>query len=40
MVVLVTCKNAEDQSKNEGTSVVTTFLPIYKMLKGTLLYNR
>ena len=24
---LVTCKNEEDPLKNEGTSVVTTFLP-------------
>ena len=28
MVVLVTCKNEEDPSKNEGSRVVTTFLPI------------
>ena len=28
MVVLVTCKNEEDSSKNEGTTVVTTFLPL------------
>ena len=26
-VGLVTCKNEEDPSKNEGTRVVTTFLP-------------
>ena len=26
MVDLVTCKNEEDPSKNEGTRVVTTFL--------------
>ena len=25
---LVTCKNEEDPSKNEGTRVVTTFLPL------------
>ena len=29
MVVLVTCKNDEDQFKNEGAKVVTTFLPFY-----------
>ena len=29
MVGLVTCKNEEDPSKNEGTRVVTTFLPVY-----------
>ena len=29
MVVLVTCKYEEDLSKNEGTRVVTTFLPLY-----------
>ena len=28
IVGLVTCKNEEDQSKNEGTRVVTTFLPL------------
>ena len=28
MIVLVTCKNEEDSSKNEGTRVVTTFLPL------------
>ena len=28
MVVLVTCKNVEDSSKNEGIRVVTTFLPL------------
>ena len=28
MVVLVTCKNEEDSPKNEGTRVVTTFLPL------------
>ena len=27
-VGLVICKNEEDPSKNEGTSVVTTFLPL------------
>ena len=27
MIVLVACKN-EDQSKKEGTGVVTTFLPL------------
>ena len=27
MVVLVTCKNEEDQFKNEGARVATTFLP-------------
>ena len=26
--VLITCKNEEDPSKNEGTRVVTTFLPV------------
>ena len=29
MAVLVTCKNKEDSSKNEGTRAVTTFLPLY-----------
>ena len=29
MVVLVTCKSEEDVSKNEGTRVVTTLLPLY-----------
>ena len=28
MVGLVICKNKEDPSKNEGTRVVTTFLPL------------
>ena len=28
MVVLVTCKNDEDQSKNEHTRVLTTFVPL------------
>ena len=28
MVCLVTCKNEEDPSKNEGTGVVTTLLPL------------
>ena len=28
MVALVTCKNEEDSSKNEGTRVVKTFLPL------------
>ena len=28
MVGLVICKNEEDLSKNEGTRVVTTFLPL------------
>ena len=28
MIVLVTCKNEEDPSKNEGTRVVTIFLPL------------
>ena len=28
IVVLVTCKNEEDSSKIEGTTVVTTFLPL------------
>ena len=28
MVGLVTCKSEEDSSKNEGTRVVTTFLPL------------
>ena len=31
MIVLVTCKNVEDSSKNEGTSVVTLFLQIMSM---------
>ena len=30
MVGLVICKNEEDPSKNEGTRVVTTFLPLYE----------
>ena len=29
MAGLVTCKNEEDPSKNEGTRVVTTILPVY-----------
>ena len=29
MNVLVSCKNAEVPIKNEGTRVVTTFLPLY-----------
>ena len=29
MVVLITCKNEEDPIKNEGTSVLTTFSPLY-----------
>ena len=28
MVTLVTCKNEEDQIKNEGARVLTTFLPL------------
>ena len=28
MVGLVICKNEEDPSKNEGTRVITTFLPL------------
>ena len=28
MVVLVTCKNEKDPIKNEGTRVLTTFLPL------------
>ena len=28
MVGLVICKNEEDPSNNEGTRVVTTFLPL------------
>ena len=28
MVGVVICKNEEDPSKNEGTRVVTTFLPL------------
>ena len=28
VVGLVICKNEEDPSKNEGTRVVTTFLPL------------
>ena len=28
MVGLVICKNEEDPSENEGTRVVTTFLPL------------
>ena len=28
MVCLVTCKNEEDPSNNEGTAVVTTFYPL------------
>ena len=31
MVGLVICKNEEDPSKNEGTRVVTTFLPYKSM---------
>ena len=29
MTYLVTCKNEEDPLENEGTRVVTTFLPLY-----------
>ena len=29
MVVLVTCKNKEEQIKNEGAIVVTRFSPLY-----------
>ena len=29
MAVLATCKNEGDSSKNEGTRVVITFLPLY-----------
>ena len=28
MIDLVTCKNEEDPFENEGTRVVTTFLPL------------
>ena len=28
VIILVTCKNEEDPPKNEGTRVVTTFLPL------------
>ena len=28
IVILVTCKNEEDPSKNEGARVVTTFLQL------------
>ena len=28
MVILANCKNEEDPCKNEGTRVVTTFLPL------------
>ena len=28
IVILVTCKNEEDPLENEGTRVVTTFLPL------------
>ena len=45
MVVLVTCKNDEDQSKNELTRELTTFLPIislwefFQTLKGSKLHR-
>ena len=29
MVVLVTCKNEEDQIKNEGARAATSFSPLY-----------
>ena len=29
MIGLVICKDEEDPSKNEGTRVVTTFVPMY-----------
>ena len=41
MEVIFTCKNEEDQFKNEGTRVVTTDLPLsvytdfFVMLKGS-----
>ena len=40
MVDLVTCKNEEDPFENEGTRVVTTFLPLclwgfFQTLKGS-----
>ena len=41
MEVIFTCKNEEDQFKNEGTRVVTTDLPLsvytdfFMMLKGS-----
>ena len=28
MIGIVICKNEEDSSKNDGTRVVTTFLPL------------
>ena len=36
MVVLVTCKNAEDQSKNEGTRVVTILFIDFSDAQGQL----
>ena len=41
IVVLVTCKNEEDQLKNKGARVATTFFPIislwgfFQTLKGS-----
>ena len=40
---LVTCKNEEDPTKNEGARVVTSMLhypSVFKVLKGSLLLNR
>ena len=31
MIVLVTCKNGEDPSKNEHTGVLTTFPPLISL---------
>ena len=36
MVVLVTCKNKEDQIKNEGPRVVTTIAINFKDAQGQL----
>ena len=36
MGVLVACKNEKDQIKNEGTGVLTTFLPFFPDAQGQL----
>ena len=34
MVVLVICKYEEDQTKNEGATVLTRLYDVFQMLKG------
>ena len=36
MVVLVTCKNEEDPTKNEGARLVTTLFPDFTDAQGQL----